>query len=136
MVHRAIEKMFNVVTLQKSKKTMKMGAWNKAEQESMEKELQACKADIALLDKKIASLVHKIGQAGKTPQVPEIVAVIEFTDSDVLKPVEDKVNGDEKKLWTVRNLEHMQLEREMHNAAMAHESRVLAVESLEKQLKA
>lgn len=135
MVHSVIEKFYNTVTRRdKDIKAMQMADWNREEREEMEDYIANTKVGIAAADKRIASLTRKIESKGKTAKIPEIVEVLEFVETDVLKPVDDKHGKDQKKLWTVRNLEHMQLQREASNLGDAYHSRLDAIRALMKQL--
>jgi hypothetical protein len=135
MVHSVIEKFYNTVTRRgKDIKAMQMADWNREERKELENYVADTKVGIADSDKRIASLTRKIERKGKTAKIPEIVEVLEFVETDVLKPVDDKHGKDQRKLWTVRNLEHMQLQREAINLGDAYHSRLDAIRALMKQL--
>jgi hypothetical protein len=135
MVHSVIEKFYNTVTRRgKDIKAMQMADWNREERKELEDYIADTKVGIADSDKRIASLTRKIERKGKTAKIPEIVEVLEFVETDVLKPVDDKHGKDQRKLWTVRNLEHMQLQREAINLGDAYHSRLDAIRALMKQL--
>lgn len=135
MVHGVIEKFYNKVTQRNKDITpMHMADWNQEERKELEKYMAEVKVGIAAADKRIASLTKKIESNGRTAKIPEIVEVVEFVETDVLKPVDDKCGKDQKKLWTVRNLGHMQLQREAMNLSDAYDSRLDAIKVLVKQL--